>query len=1113
MLLRNTLQILFFALILSGCQSKPDLLFSKTELDFENQIQETPQINILSYEYTYNGGGVAAADFNNDGWCDLYFTGNTVPNKLFLNEGDFKFKDITNEAGVGGRELWKTGVTTVDINADGWLDIYVCYSGPELGQSFSNQLFVNNGVSEAGVPTFTERAAEFGLDAAGTFSTQALFFDYDLDGDLDMFLVNHANHFFSPFVNTKSLRNTRHPQFGNRLYRNESEAEKIFFTDVSEQAGIHGGGINFGLGVSASDLNQDGWPDLYISNDYEEQDFLYLNNKDGSFTNVTEKALGHFSRNGMGTDIADYNNDGRTDIIEVDMWPEDNYRQKLLKGPDDYNRYQLMLDSGFLHQQMRNTLQLNTGVNANGVPVFSEVGQLAGISATDWSWAPLFADLDNDGFKDLFVSNGYLRDFTSMDFLKFTVEEARAEAQRNGIELKVFELVGKMASTKTKDYVFKNRGDLTFENVTEQWGLALPNLTFGATYADLDNDGDLELITNNTNERATIWKNNSNALTNNHYMSVQLVGPAKNPFAIGAVVQIETNTQTLFLEQYLTRGFQSAVDPVLHVGLGKERINKLSVIWPDGKVSQLSGVPVNQKIKIDYANAVAYELTAHKPSHLFEDITAGSNIRFVHQENIFMDFDREPLLLYQLSRMGPALASGDVNGDGVEDFFVGGAIGQSGALYLSKGNGQFTLSPSQPWQADNQQEDVSAIFFDVDQDGDQDLFVVSGGNEYPTGSEFLDDRLYINSGKGAFTKTPARSIVADHSNGSCVTAADYDKDGDLDLFVGGASEPGNFPYGNPGAILKNESIAGSIKFSVATAEVNPELRSPGMVTDALWTDINNDTWPDLIIVGDWMPIRIFENKNGKLIEIVQPELQQSSGLWSRIAAADLDKDGDIDFVLGNAGTNLPWKVSTTDSLTMYYNDFDSDGKTDPLIFYSSKGKSFPVASRDEMLRQLPGLKKKFTTYSSYGNASVNEILTADQITNAKRLNGQMLQSVILENLGNSKFKILPLPLQAQVSSVRGILIDDFDKDDHVDILLSGNFYTYSTQFGPADAGKGLLLKGNRSKGYTALQGSAIEFYSPGDVRNMKLLTNQDGSKLVLQSHNNDSLSVFKIKQP
>jgi hypothetical protein len=1108
-------------LMLSACTQETDVLFTSispevSNVSFVNEIVETPEINILSYEYTYNGGGVAAGDFNNDGRCDLYFSGNTVSNKLYLNQGNFIFEDVTEKAGVAGRGLWKTGVTAVDVNADGWLDIYVCYSGPDLKQSFSNQLFVSNGIRD-GVLTFTDRAVEYGLDAPGTFSTQSAFFDYDRDGDLDMFLLNHGNHFFSPFVNTNKLRNTRHPQFGNRLYRNDSQLteDKMAFTEVSDQAGIHGGGINFGLGVSISDFNNDNWPDIYVTNDYEEQDFLYLNNKNGTFTECSKKSFGHFSRNGMGTDVADYNNDGRQDLIEVDMWPEDNYRQKLLKGPDNFSRYQLMLDSGFHHQQMRNTLQLNSGVNPQGIPVFIEIGQLAGVSSTDWSWAPLFLDADNDGNKDLFVTNGYLRDFTSQDFLKFTVEKARQESKQQGLEFQVFDLVSKMASTKTYDYLFQNNGDLTFSDKTEEWGLSIPNLSFGAAYADLDSDGDFELITNNTNEPASIWKNNSNEIGKKNYLSVKLNGLPLNTHAIGAKVWVTSNGTTQMLEQYPTRGFQSSVEPILHFGLGSDaRIDLLKVLWPDGKVSTLDQVSANQRISIEYTSAQDVQGSQKISATLFEDYTQASSVQFTHRENSFVDYHREPLLLYQLSKLGPALASADVNGDGLDDFFVGGAIGQSGQLFVGTEKGQFIPHVSQPWTADQRMEDVSALFFDVEGDEDSDLFVVSGGNEYETGSPFLDDRLYLNDGKGNFIKAPEGSTIADHANGSCVTAGDYDKDGDFDLFVGGSSMPGFFPQTNPGAILRNDSDKTShvIKFTVATNDVNPDLRQPGIVTDALWTDFNNDTWPDLIVIGEWMSPRLFVNQQGKLVELKNENLTASSGLWCRIVASDLDKDGDLDYVLGNAGLNLPWRVSTQKPLLLYSGDFNDDGKLDPLVFYTQQGKQFPVASRDEMLQQLPPLRKKFTSYADYAKATVTDILDGSNLNRAEKLSITMLESCVLINKGDNEFELKPLPLPAQISTVRGIVTNDFNRDGVVDILTAGNFSSFQTQMGPANASFGLLLMGSGANNFDVVDWNVSGFYSPGYIHNMKLLNGSKGERFIVQGRNNESVALFKIVQ-
>lgn len=1111
------------SLVFIGCQSKEDELFVRLSphesgISFENKIEESPEVNILTYEYTYNGGGVGAGDFNNDGLCDLYFTGNRVSNRLYLNKGDLTFKDVTSSAGVGGRELWKTGVTLVDINADGWLDIYVCYSGPEANQSLSNELYINNAGVKGGEPTFTERAKDFGLDAPNTFSTQASFFDYDRDGDLDMFLINHGNHFYSPFVNTSRLRNTRHPQFGNRLYRNEtirkdSAQSTDRFTDVSEEAGIHGGGLNFGLGVSVSDVNSDGWPDVFVTNDYEEQDFLYINNQDGTFFETSKDSFGHVSRNGMGSDIADFNNDSRPDVIEVDMWPEDNFRQKLLKGPDDYNRYTLMVDSGFHHQQMRNTLQLNAGLDANGVPLFCEAGQMAGVSATDWSWAPLFVDVNNDGLKDLFITNGYLRDFTSMDFLKYTVEEARIKAKEAGKELELFELVSKMQSTRTSDYLFRNNGDLTFSDMTKEWGIDEPNLSFGAAYADLDNDGDLELITNNTNENAAIWVNQSEQ-TKSNYLRIRLKGPSANPVAIGAKIFVQAGGLRQMREQFPTRGYQSSVDPVLVFGLGENtNADRISVTWPDGLESVAINIKSNQDIEISYSSA--QPASSPQPSHpqkLFHDISETSGIAFEHRENHFIDFDREPLIPYQLSRLGPALASGDVNGDGLDDFYVGGASGQTGQLYIGHGGGHFISHRHQPWNEHSLKEDTGAAFFDADGDDDLDLFVVSGGNEFPVGSDLLDDRLYINDGKGVFSKALPGSIVADHASGSCVVPSDYDKDGDTDLFVGGRLLPGSFPLTTPGAILRNDGTPGQIKFTVATREVNPNLREPGMVTDALWTDFNNDTWPDLLIVGDWMPIRLFENKKGKLVEVQNDALQNTSGRWNKIVPFDFDADGDTDYVAGNSGSNFAYTVSRKEPLELYYADFNDDGRIDPVMAYSSQGKIYPVASRDEMLLQVNSLRKKFTSYSKYASATIEDIFGKESLRAAKRLKAQTLHSMVLENIGSGNFKLLPLPAMAQLSSVNGIVTDDVNEDGFADILLAGNFFPYRTEYGPADASLGLLLLGDGKGKFDPVSWEKNGFRAPGDVRSMRFLKGANGSKLVLIARNNDKMSLFAYRR-
>ncbi|WP_183564094.1 VCBS repeat-containing protein [Mucilaginibacter sp. SP1R1] len=1094
--------------MMMSCNSSDQKRFTdistESGINFINNITEMPQQNIMNYEYEYNGAGVAVGDVNGDGLPDIYFTGNQTGNKLYLNKGNLKFEDITDKAGVPGKASWATGVTMADVNGDGLLDIYVCYSGNGDIASRANLLYINRGVKD-GIPSFKEEAAEFGIDAPGTNSTQAVFFDYDRDGDLDMFLLDHATMFYSPFFNTTKLRTKRHPYFSNRLYRNDNG----HFVDVSEQAGIKGGGNNFGLGVSISDINNDGWPDIYTAVDYEEQDFMYLNNHDGTFRDVTKKALKHISKNGMGCDIADYNNDGLMDIMVMDMLPEDNKRQKLLRGPDEYNKYNLLVDSGYFHQNMRNTLQLNNGINtATGEPSFSEIGQLAGVSNTDWSWSPLFADFDNDGYKDLFITNGFLRDFTSLDFLTFTVAEYK---KKYGPMVPVDQLIKELPSTKVSNYIFKNNGDLTFKNVTKDWGLYEPTVANGAVYADLDNDGDLDLITNNLNEPARIYQNNSDKINPQHFLKIKLKAIGKNTQAIGAKVTITTaNNKQQVAELMPVRGFQSSVEPLIHFGLGKDPfIKKLVIRWPDGRYSAMDNVKANQTLQVNEAEThtdpIYPEAKTTKP--LFTDYTKQSGIDFLQKENNYVDFKHEFLLPWELSKQGPKLAKADVNGDGLEDVFIGAPMGQAARLYLQTADGRFKLSPSQPWEADKLCEDIQPAFFDADGDGDMDLYVVSGGNEIHSSPTEMQDRLYINDGKGNFSKATS-ALPHITTSKSCVAIADYNKDGKPDIFVGGRVVPGKYGTAPESYLLKNESVKSNVKFSGAAGTDAKALQTAGMITDAAWVDINKDGWPDLVVVGEWMPVKVFINNHGKLEERTNEYgLSNTGGLWTRIFPYDFDNDGNVDFLLGNLAPNTQFKASITEPMSLCVNDFLKTGSSVPVLCYFLQGKSYPYASRDEIIETMPVLKRKFLKYAVYADATIGDIFTKEQMKGALELKVHTLKNSILENKGNGKFTLKELPVRAQFSSLFGAVKGDFYGNGQEEILAAGNFYPFRVQLGREDAGEGILLNRNKTKGFTASNINNIVI--DGDVRDMLSVKTRSGSTLIIVAKNNDHIQVIK----
>lgn len=1116
-LISLSLVIILAGLGFSSCNDKTlfvELSPSETGLDFSNTITETSENNIMTYQYLYNGAGIAAGDINGDGLPDLYVCGNSSPNKLYINKGKWKFEDITKVSGAKDRiGDWKTGVTMADVNGDGFLDIYVCYSGNTAGEGFgkpvirnnehrSNQLFINQGCKPGGTPILFEQAALFGLDAAGTFSTQAYFFDYDRDGDLDMFLLNHANTFYTPFFNTSKLRSTRHPYFGNRMYRNDN----MKFVDVTDSTGIYGSGLNFGLGAAISDLDNDGWPDIYVTNDYDEQDFCYLNNRNGTFSEISHKAMGHLSKFGMGVDIADVNNDMKTDIFVADMLPEDNYRQKILKGADQYDKYSLLVDSGFHHQTMRNTFQLNAGIGPDGVPVFSEVGQLAGISNTDWSWGPLFADFDNDGWKDLFITNGYLHDYTNLDFLKFADDVARDKSDGS---YDVMSVIRQMPSTKIKPYAFRNKGGWQFENTTHSWGFSEKSISNAVVYADFDNDGDLDLIMNRLNDGLAVYKNQCEQFDNAHYIKIKLNGSGSNRFGIGAKVWVRTDSATIFQEAFYTKGYESSVEPVMTIGLGKnDLVKEIKVQWVDGNFTTLKDIAANQTIVIDQKNNAKETEQTHPVTSVLTDYTAASGIDFVHRENNFVDFKVQRLLPYQLSRLGGKMAMGDVNNDGNDDVFFCGASGQASKLYLSNDDGHFIAAASQPWTADAVCEDMSAAFFDADKDGDQDLYVVSGGNEFEAGDSNYHDRLYINAGNGKFEKAVHILPDAEKSSGSCVVPCDYDKDGDMDIFVGGRLSVKNYPVTPESFLLRNDYTNGQVQFTNVTAVSSKELQSAGMITDAAWIDVNNDGWKDLIVSGEWMSVKIFKNNNGKTFTDISFEsgIAQNSGLWSRIATEDFDGDGDVDIVAANAGINMQYMASFKEPMQYFIQDLNNDGVIDPIICYYNNGQNYPVPTLDELIDQVPSLRKIFFKYEDYAKAGINDIIGQKNIGNSSVLNVTTLKSTFFKNNGDGKFEAISLPDNFQSSMLQAFVYDDFDRDKRPEILCAGNFYPYKVEQGRSDSFFGGLLECSAN----GINEKKLKepLWLMGDIRDMASVKSKSGKRIIVVSRNNDKASVY-----
>jgi hypothetical protein len=1106
----------------SSSPQEPKRLFEiltpqETGINFENKLPESFTMDQLTYLNFNNGAGVAVADFNNDGLQDVFFLSTLGRNKLYLNKGNLSFKDVSEESGTDNIAGFHTGVTTVDINSDGWMDIYICNAGPYMDPEMrKNKLLVNQGLNKEGIPTFKEESSKYGLDI-DLCSTQAVFFDYDRDGDLDMFLINA-----SPDMNAIDFRylnknlKTESNITGDRLYENRNGK----FFDVSKKAGLINNSLIMSLGVGVSDLNNDGWPDIYVSNDFLGKDALYLNNKNGTFTECINESLNHISYSSMGNDLADFNNDGWTDIITLDMQAEDNYNSKTSYGSMNLMNFQQMVNLGLHYQYPYNTLQLNNGIIAqNQKPSFSDIAQIAGISATDWSWGPLLFDMDNDGNKDLFVSNGYKQDYLNYDFAIYfrkKIEEL-AKSGQLGRNSSIYNpttlgILNQMPQRKKNNYFFRNNGDLTFEKMNGVWSNDFLTCSNGAAYADFDNDGDMDIVVNNTLGISFIYKNNCREKGLGNYIQFNLIGPRQNPLGIGTKIILKQATRIQVLEQYLTRGFQSSVSPILHFGLGSDTIvPEIQVIWPDGKEQVITNIPCNQRKNLYYKEAnQIHNFSFYTPS-LFTDITKKMNLHHKHEENKINNIVRESLLPHKMSDLGPAMAVGDVNNDGMDDFYIGGAKGYSGKLYFQTSGGTFEALGNQPWSEDKDCEDVGAVFFDANNDGLLDLYVVSGSDEFEEGSQYLQDRLYLNVGSNNFIKAKG-ALPSMIKSGSCVRAGDYDGDGYMDLFVGGRQRPGKYPLPASSFILRNESKSGTVKFKDVTSEIAPQLKNIGMVTDANWTDINNDGKLDLLIVGEWMSPKVFKNCGNVFKDVtVESGLSQDIGWWNCITSADFNQDGNMDFVAGNLGLNYKYKASKNRPFEIYAKDFDNNGTLDLVLGYYYGETLYPLYGRDRSAEQCPFILQKFPSYDAYGKATLQDIYGAENLQSALNYKATNFSTCYFENKGNGTFKIHPLKNLAQISSTNSIIAEDIDGDGLLDLVIAGNMYGSDVDAVRNDASIGLFLKGDGAGNFEPVVALKSGLFIKGEVRQIAIIhLGQDKTRNILVAKNNDFMQLIKI---
>ncbi len=1097
---------------------------TKTGIHFNNIIVESDSVNVLDFENVYNGGGAGIGDFNNDGLQDIYFTGNIVSNKLYLNKGNFRFEDITGQAEVSGNGRWCRGVAVVDINNDGWLDIYVCASVKKNPKERENLLYINQGAGNNNIPKFKEMATEYGLNDT-THSTMAAFFDYDNDGDPDVYIcVNEIVKGDYPNRFRPRLINGEHPSTG-RLYRNDfiDSLKHPVFTDISREAGILIEG--FSHSATIADINRDGWKDIYVANDYLSQNILYINNGDGTFTDKVKGIFKHTSANAMGADITDINNDGLVDLIELDMNPEDNYRKKMMMNANSYQTYQNSDYLGYQYQYVRNTLQLNRGprVKQNdslGEPVFSDIAFFSGIAETDWSWAPLVTDFDNDGNRDIIITNGFPKDVTDHDFVAYR-KEAFAVASKQ-------QLLEQIPAVKIHNYAFRNNGNLTFSDVTNEWGLTAPSFSNGAAYADLDNDGDMDFVVNNINDEAMVYENTllNKPGKNKNYLQIKLTGDSLNVNGLGVWIELHYKSRKQVYEHTPYRGYLSSVQMQPHFGLDSVAVvDSVIIQWPDRKWQILKNVVTNQTIEVKKGDSnappdVSKDLFAY--NSLFKEITDSVGVYYRHEERDFVDFNVQKLLPHKFSENGPALAAADIDGNGLDDLISGGSYGRSATMFLQQQNGTFLKKMVIPGATDFNKpwEDAGIVLFDADNDNDLDIYITSGGYENEPGTNAYSDKLYINDGKANFT-IDITAIPANLSSKSCVRAADFDKDGDLDLFIAGRVEPWKYPRPVSSFIYRNDSKKGQLKFTDVTSSIAKPLEKIGLICDAAWTDFDNDGWQDLLLAGEWMPMVFLKNEMGVFENITaESGIDKEKGWWRSIVPGDFDNDGDIDYIAGNLGLNSFYRASSNYPVRMYARDFDNNNNYDavPSIYLPASQKDpqkreYPAQVRDDMVKQMIGFRSKFQNYKLYAEATFDKMFTKDEMKGALMLEANNFSHCYIRNEGNNRFGIIPLPSTAQFSCLNGMVAEDIDGDGNLDVVINGNDYGTEVSVGRYDACNGLLFKGDGNGNFQELSITESGIFIPENGKALVKLVGGKNKYLIAASQNRGPLKIFSAKTP